>query len=109
MAIKIKFKLDGKNRTFTQQTINARKMRKLFEFYSDMSKVESGETTKSELDVLDDMLILVETFFDDQDVNFDNLLDGLDATELMPTLQDVFEQVSRLGQDEKKIQAVKPV
>ena len=109
MAIKIKFKLEGKNRTFTQQTINARKMRKLFEFYSDMSKVESGETTKSELDVLDDMLILVENFFDDQDVNFDNLLDGLDATELMPTLQDVFEQVSRLGQDEKKIQAVKPV
>jgi hypothetical protein len=109
MAIKIKFKLDGKNRTFTQQTINARKMRKLFEFYSDMSKVESGETTKSELDVLDDMLILVENFFDDQDVNFDNLLDGLDATELMPTLQGVFEQVAQLGQDEKKIQAVKPV
>nr|DAI97050.1 MAG TPA: hypothetical protein [Caudoviricetes sp.] len=109
MSIKIKFKLDGKNRTFTQQTINARKMRKLFKFYSDMSKVENGETTKSELDVLDDMLILVENFFDDKDVNFDNLLDGLDATELMPTLQDVFEQVSRLGQDEKKIQAVKPV
>lgn len=103
MAIKIKFKLEGKNRTFTQQTINARKMRKLFEFYSDMSKVESGETTKSELDVLDDMLILVENFFDDKDVNFDNLLDGLEATELMPTLQDVFEQVAQLGQDEKKI------
>ncbi|WP_207940170.1 hypothetical protein DOK78_002363 [Enterococcus sp. DIV2402] len=102
MAIKLQLKIDGKNRIFTQKTISARKMREMFKFYEKMEKLESEQGKISQLDVLDDMLILTENFFDAPEVNFDNLLDGIDAVDLMPTLQGVFEQVSEIGADEKK-------
>lgn len=98
--IKLQLKIDGKKRTFTQNSISSRKMRNLLAFYTKMENEDNG---MSELDMIDETIMLVEGLFDDSEVNFDNILDGTEAKDLMPTLHAVFEQVMTMGDDEKKV------
>lgn len=97
--IKLQLKIDNKKRTFTQNSISSRKMRNLLAFYA---KMENEDNKMTELDMIDETIMLIEGLFDDPEVNFDNILDGTEAKDLMPTLQGVLEQVMAMGDDEKK-------
>lgn len=107
MAVKLVLNIDGKKRTFTQTKISGRKMREIFKFYETMENVESGKIEMSDLEMLDQMIVLAEIMFDNPEVTFDAILDGLEASELAPSLRNVFEQVMDMGQGEKKTQQKK--
>lgn len=103
--LKISFKIDGKKRTFQQSSVSARVIRKCMGFYAKMEKIEkSGEEPDmvQEMQIVDEMIEIVCSAFPQPEVNYDNLLDGLTVEELNPTLEDVFSQISAMGQKEKK-------
>ena len=102
--LELTLKIEGKKKTFKQKTVTARVMRQYFKFYEKMEQQEQTQSM-SELETLDEMIVLVADTFLDPSVNFDNILDGLDADEIMTTLQTVFEQVAKLGASEKKTMA----
>ena len=100
--IELELKINGKKKTFKQQEISARAMRECIKFYE---KVEKKDL--SELEAIDSMIMIVANIFQDPQVTFDTILDGLSANELAPTLQRVFEQINTMGSDEKKPQVTK--
>lgn len=95
--IELKLKIEGKVKTFKQKEVSARAMRNMLQFYTKMEKAEKGELEMTEVEMLDEMIVLVAELFPNPDVNFDNILDGLSAEELFPTLQGVLEQVADMG------------
>ncbi len=95
--LRLKLKIDGKPRSFQQKDISARAMREYFKFYEDVEKEKL-----SDLETLDEMIDIVCKTFNNPEVNFDNILDGLTAEELAPTLQGVFEQIGEIGAAEGK-------
>ncbi len=95
--LELKLKIEGKQRTFKQKDVSARAMRNMMAFYSKMEKVEKKTLEMSELELLDEMIVLVAGLFQDDQVNFDNILDGLTVEELFPTLQGVLENVTDMG------------
>lgn len=92
--IELNLKIDGKKKTFKQKDVTARTMRNMLAFYG---KAEKGNSEISEVEMVDEMILLVADIFQDPTVNFDNILDGLNADELFPTLQSVIESVMELG------------
>lgn len=100
--IELELKINGKKKTFKQQEISARAMRECIKFYE---KVEKKDL--SELEAIDSMIMIVANIFQDPQVTFDTILDGLSANELAPTLQRVFEDINTMGSDEKKPQVTK--
>lgn len=100
--IELELKINGKKKTFKQQEISARAMRECIKFYE---KVEKKDL--SELEAIDSMIMIVANIFQDPQVTFDTILDGLNANELAPTLQRVFEDINTMGSDEKKPQVIK--
>lgn len=100
--IELELKINGKKKTFKQQEISARAMRECIKFYE---KVEKKDL--SELEAIDSMIMIVANIFQDPQVTFDSILDGLSANELAPTLQRVFEDINTMGSDEKKPQVTK--
>lgn len=99
--LELKLKIEGKVKTFKQKEVSARAMRNMMAFYTKMEKAEKGKIELSELEMLDEMIVLVADMFLDPQVNFDSVLDGLSADELFPTLQNVLEQVSELGKQKQ--------
>lgn len=95
--IELELKIEGKKKTFKQQDISARAMRECIKFYEKAEKEEL-----SDLDAIDAMIAIVADIFQDPAVTFDSILDGLSGNELVPVLQNVFEQMNDLGSDEKK-------
>lgn len=95
--IELELKIDGKKKVFKQQDIPARAMRECIKFYEKAEKEEL-----SDLDAIDSMIVIVADIFQDAAVTFDSILDGLSASQLVPVLQSVFEQINGLGNDEKK-------
>lgn len=95
--IELKLKVEGKVKTFKQREVSARAMRNMLQFYTKMEKADKGETEITEVEMLDEMIVLVADLFANPDVNFDAILDGLTAEELFPTLQGVLEQVADMG------------
>lgn len=95
--IELELKVEGKKKTFKQQDISARAMRECIKFYEKAEKEEL-----SDLDAIDAMIAIVADIFQDPAVTFDSILDGLSGNELVPVLQNVFEQMNDLGSDEKK-------
>ena len=53
------------------------------------------------------MIAITADIFQDPAVTFDAILDGLTASELVPALESVFEQINELGNNEKKQMASK--
>lgn len=95
--LELKLKIDGKLKTFKQKEVSARGMRNMIAFYTKMEKAEKGKIELSELEMMDEMIVLVSDLFQDPAVNFDAILDGLTSDELFPTLQSVLENVSEMG------------
>ncbi|HCB27581.1 MAG TPA: hypothetical protein DEP40_04260 [Enterococcus sp.] len=100
--IELQLKLDGKKKTFKQQDISARAMRECIIFYE---KAEKADLT--DLEAIDSMITITADIFQDPAVTFDAILDGLTASELVPALENVFEQINELGNNEKKQMASK--
>lgn len=102
--LELKIKIEGKPRTFKQKDVSARAMRNMMSFYTKMEKVEKGKLELSELEMLDEMIVLVAEMFPQPEVNFDSILDGLTADELFTTLQGVLENVAELGKQKQAAQ-----
>lgn len=91
--ITLKLEIDGKTKEFKQKSVKVRAMREMMKFQARMAKVESGEEEMSALDQIDSMIVLVADVFDDPEVNFDSIINGIDADKLDESLGGVFEAV----------------
>lgn len=96
-AVKLKLEIeqeDGtfKPRTFTQSKVSSRVMYNIMDFYD---KAEKNEL--STMEAIDAMIDIVVNTFRDPAVTFDSILDGLEAKDLAPTLQQVLQEINELG------------
>ena len=91
--ITLKLEIDGKTKEFKQKSIKVRSMREMLKFQARMAKVESGEEQMTELEQIDTMIMLVADVFDNPEVNFDTIIDGVDADKLEEVLGGVFEAI----------------
>ncbi len=91
--ISLKLEIDGKQKEFKQKSIKVRAMRELMKFQAKMEKVQSGELELSALEQIDQMIMLVADVFDNPEVNFDTIIDGIDADKLEETLSNVFNEM----------------
>lgn len=91
--ITLKLEIDGKTKEFKQKSIKVRSMREMLKFQARMAKVDSGEEQMTELEQIDTMIMLVADVFDNPEVNFDTIIDGVDADKLEEVLGEVFEAI----------------
>lgn len=89
--LSIKLEIEGKKKEFKQKSIKVRAMRDLLKFQAKMEKVEKGEEEMSQLEQIDSMIVLIADLFDNPQVNFDTIIDGIAADELEDVLGNVFE------------------
>lgn len=89
----LKLEIDGKTKEFKQKSIKVRTMREMMKFQARMEKVESGEAKMSPLEQIDAMVMLVADAFDNPEVTFDSIIDGVDADKLEEVLSGVFEAI----------------
>ena len=81
-----------------------RAMREMMKFQARMEKVQSGEEEMSALDQIDTMIMLVADVFDNPEVNFDNIINGVDADKLESVLGGVFEAIGGgMAEQPKKV------
>ena len=88
--ITLKLEIDGKQKEFKQKSIKVRAMREMMQFQAKMEKVQAGEIEMSPLEQIDQMIVLVADIFDNPEVNFDTIIDGIDADKLEDVLGEVF-------------------
>lgn len=91
--ITLKLEIDGKQKEFKQKSIKVRAMREMMKFQAKMEKVQSGEEEMSPLEQIDTMIMLVAEIFDNPEVNFDNIIAGIDADKLEDVLGSVFNTI----------------
>lgn len=91
--ITLKLEIDGKTKEFKQKSIKVRAMREMMQFQAKMEKVQSGELEMSGLEQIDQMIMLVADVFDNPEVNFDTIIDGVDADKLEEVLGGVFNAI----------------
>ena len=91
--IKLKLEIDGKTKEFTQKSVKVRAMREMMKFQARMEKVQSGEEEMSALDQIDTMIMLVADVFDNPEVNFDTIINGVEADKLEEVLRGVFDAI----------------
>lgn len=91
--ITLKLEIDGKTKEFKQKSVKVRTMREMMKFQSRMEKVQSGEEEMSALDQIDTMIMLVADVFDNPEVNFDSIIDGVEADKLEEVLGGVFDAI----------------
>lgn len=102
--IKLKLEIDGKTKEFTQKSVKVRAMREMMKFQARMEKVQSGEEEMSALDQIDTMIMLVADVFDNPEVNFDNIINGVEADKLESVLGGVFEAIGGgMAEQPKKV------
>lgn len=88
--ITLKLEIDGKKKEFKQKSIKVRAMREMMKFQAKMEKVQKGEIEMNYLEQIDQMIMLVADIFDNPEVNFDTIIDGIEADELEDVLGEVF-------------------
>lgn len=88
--LSLKLEVNGKVKEYKQKSIKVRAMREMIKFQAKMEKVQKGEEEMSQLEQIDSMILLVADMFDNPEVNFDSILDGIEAEKLEETLADVF-------------------
>lgn len=88
--ITLKLEIDGKQKEFKQKSIKVRAMREMMKFQAKMEKVQAGEIEMNPLEQIDQMIVLVADIFDNPEVNFDTIIDGIDADKLEEVLGSVF-------------------
>lgn len=91
--ITLKLEIDGKTKEFKQKAVKVRSMREMLKFQARMAKVDSGEEQMTELEQIDTMIMLVADVFDNPEVNFETIIDGVDADKLEEVLGGVFEAI----------------
>lgn len=91
--ITLKLEIDGKTKEFKQKSVKVRSMREMLKFQARVAKVDSGEEQMTELEQIDTMIMLVADVFDNPEVNFDTIIDGVDADKLEEVLGGVFEAI----------------
>ena len=102
--IKLKLEIDGKTKEFTQKSVKVRAMRERMKFQARMEKVQSGEEEMSALDQIDTMIMLVADVFDNPEVNFDNIINVVEADKLESVLGCVFEAIGGgMAEQPKKV------
>lgn len=93
---------EGKKFTVQQKSIKTRSMRDLIKFHAEVEAVENGNSEMTELDMIDKMIVVVADMFMDPRVNFDSIQDSIDADDLMPTIQAIFESAMGATGEAKK-------
>lgn len=88
--ITLKLEIDGKQKEFKQKSLKVRAMREMMKFQAKMEKVQKGEVEMSPLEQIDQMIVLVADIFDNPEVNFDTIIDGIEADKLEEALGNVF-------------------
>lgn len=91
--ITLKLEIDGKTKEFKQKSVKVRSMREMMKFQAKMEKVQSGEEQMSPLEQIDAMVMLVADVFDNPEVNFDTIIDGVEADKLEEVLGGVFNAI----------------
>ena len=91
--ITLKLEIDGKTKEFKQKSVKVRSMREMMKFQARMEKVQSGEEQMSPLEQIDAMVMLVADVFDNPEVNFETIIDGVEADKLEEVLGGVFESI----------------
>lgn len=103
--ITLKLEIDGKQKEFKQRSIKVRAMREMMKFQAKMEKVQAGELEMTPLEQIDQMIALVADIFDNPEVNFDTIIEGIDADKLEEVLGDVFNSLG--GGDAEPVKKVK--
>lgn len=88
--ITLKLEIDGKQKEFKQKSFKVRTMREMMKFQANMEKVQKGELEMSPLEQIDQMIVLVADVFDNPEVNFETIIDGIEADKLEEVLGNVF-------------------
>lgn len=88
--ITLKLEIDGKQKEFKQKSLKVRAMREMMKFQAKMEKVQAGEIEMTPLEQIDQMIALVADIFDNPEVNFDTIIEGIEADKLEEVLGDVF-------------------
>ena len=102
--ITLKLEIDGKTKEFKQKSIKVRAMREMMKFQARMEKVESGEDQMSPLEQIDAMVMLVADVFDNPEVTFESIINGVDADKLESVLGGVFESIGGgMAEQPKKV------
>ncbi|MEK5500453.1 phage tail assembly chaperone G [Bacillus sp. FSL M8-0168] len=91
----------GEKKTYTQHFINTRKFRSVLEFGV---KVEDENNQMSDLEQLDEMIMLVANLFDADEVTYDTILDGVEGQKIAEVLQGIIMDV--VGQKQAEAQNV---
>ena len=103
--ITLKLEIDGKQKEFKQKSIKVRAMREMMKFQAKMEKVQAGELEMTPLEQIDQMIALVADIFDNPEVNFDTIIEGIDADKLEEVLGEVFNSLG--GGDAEPVKKVK--
>lgn len=103
--ITLKLEIDGKQKEFKQKSIKVRAMREMMKFQAKMEKVQAGEIEMNPLEQIDQMIVLVADIFDNPEVNFDTIIDGIDADKLEEVLGEVFNSLG--GGDAEPVKKAK--
>lgn len=91
--ITLKLEIDGKTKEFKQKSVKVRSMREMMKFQAKMEKVQSGDEQMTPLDQIDAMVMLVADVFDNPEVNFDTIIDGVEADKLEDVIGGVFNAI----------------
>lgn len=95
LKIQLRNPKTGQIETFTETFVSAKALRKVLEFGM---KVEKGEM--NELEQLDELVAIVAGLFRDERVNFDSILEGIEANKIGEVLNGIITQV--IGGEAKK-------
>lgn len=98
----LELEINGKKKEFKQKGIKVRALRDMMKFQQKMDKVAKGELELSPLEQIDEMILLTANLFDDPKVNFDTIIDGIEADQLETVLGDLFNTVGGGEVTEKK-------
>lgn len=95
--MEIKLRIDGDNKTFTNDFVKARVFRNALKLNDKMSK----EGNKISVETFDEMVGFVVTVFDNR-FTIDDFYDGVEAGELQSEIMRVFNSVLNIGGLETK-------
>ncbi|MBL1008125.1 MAG: hypothetical protein JJO71_31355 [Escherichia coli] len=100
--ITLKLEINGKQKEFKQKSLKVRAMREMMKFQVTMEKVQKGELEISPLEQIDQMIVLVADIFDNPEVNFDTIIDGIEADKLEEVLGELFNNIGGEAAPAKK-------
>lgn len=98
--ISIELNIEGKKKKITQNGITVGAMRKIMKYYKKMEEVESMDSM-SQLDLIDDMIVLITEIFNDPRVDFETVENSILLDELAPVFQQIVGTAMGVSNDSK--------